>query len=116
MSIGCYVKGDSINWECDLNTNITDWKIRCEIWDEGNCIKLATENSGGSDAEIEVTDATNGKFVLHVPKDETADFCNNEADIEIEVENTNDPTEIYTVLQDTLDFKNQKITWTDPTA
>ena len=72
-------KGDSFSLEGDLNANMTDWKVRCEIYDDcGNCIKLATENSGGSDDEIEITDAANGLFIINIAKDYHADVCENE--------------------------------------
>jgi len=63
------VKGDSFGLEGNLDVAITDWKIRCEIYDEcGLCIKLATENTGGSDEQIKITDGTNGVFVINVAK------------------------------------------------
>jgi hypothetical protein len=108
------VKGDNINLEASLNQNITDWKVRCEIYDNCNHrIKLATENSGGADEQINITDAITGKFVVYVPKDATKEF-EDKAQIEIEVENTND--EVYTVYQDEINFKQQKIDWTSPNA
>lgn len=116
MSIGSYVKGDSINWECSLGVDITNWKIRCEIYDDGYSIKLATANSGGADSQIEVTEATKGVFLIKVPKDETNCFCDKEANIEIEVENNESPTQIFTPFQDKLELLDQKITWEDPTA
>ncbi len=108
------VRGDNINLEADLNTDITDWKIRCEIYDDcGNCIKLATLNSSGADSQIEVTDATNGIFIIKVAKNQTTNF-DDKSFIEIEIENTS--SEIFTVHQGEIQFKKEKIDWTDPTA
>ena len=30
------IKGDSIVFECNVGENITDWKIRAELYDEGS--------------------------------------------------------------------------------
>lgn len=106
------VKGDNINLEGNLNEDITDWKIRCQIFDEcGNCIKLATANSGGSDEQIEITDATNGIFLIKVAKGLTSCF-QDKGFIEIEIENVSE--EIHTVLQDEIRFIDEKIDWETP--
>jgi hypothetical protein len=117
MSIGSYIKGDSINWECTLNSDITNWKIRCEVYDEdGHSVKLATANSGGSNDQIEITVPLSGQFIIHIAKDLTQDFCdnNNKAFIEIEVETDDSPSEKFTVLQDELILKEQTINWSSP--
>jgi len=107
-----FVKGDSIELEITANVDITDWKIRCEIYDDcTNSIKLATSNSGGSDDQIEVTDATNGVFLVKVAKGETTDF-KDQSFIEIEREDVDG--KILTIYQDTIQFKNERITWTSP--
>ncbi len=108
------VKGDNINLEADLNQSIVDWKIRCEIYDDcGHCIKLATANSGGSNDEIEITDAANGLFIIKVPKNETTSF-DDKSFIEIEAET--DEEEIFTIHQGDINFNKERIVWTDPTA
>lgn len=106
-----FVKGDTIELEITANTDITDWKIRCEIYDNnGHSIKLATENSGGSDDEINITDASNGIFLITVPKNETTDFDDNSfIEIEREIDN-----KILTIYQDNIKFSPEKITWTEP--
>lgn len=110
----CIIKGDTINLECTLDKDITNWKIRCQIDDEaGQCIKLATANSGGADDQIKITDASNGVFLIQVAKGQTTDFCD-KGGIEIEVENTNTPTEKFTVLKGQLEFESEKITWETP--
>ncbi len=106
-------KSDTINLEADLNTNMTDWKVRCEIYDDsGNCIRLATANTGGADAQIEITDATNGIFLIKVLKTLTKCF-NNKSFIEIEVET--DIDEVHTVHQGEIQFKKERIDWVTPT-
>jgi len=113
------VKGDTIYLECNFCENITGWKIRCEIYDESSgSIKLATSNSGGSDNEIEITNAIIGEFAIKVAKNLTTNF-DDEAKIEIEVDTGNlvaGSSEVLTVYQDTITFSNEQITWTDPTA
>lgn len=108
------VKGDSFGLEGNLDVAITDWKIRCEIYDDvGQAIKLATENSGGSDDEIEITDGTNGIFVINVAKGLTDNFSD-KGFIEIEVETNDIPTKRYTIHQGEISFKKQRIDWETP--
>ena len=107
-----FVKSDSIDLEITANTDITGWKIRCEIYDNnGNSIKLATTNTGGSDSQILITDALNGIFMIMVAKNLTTNF-ENESYIEIEREDTDG--KILTIYQDEFQFKSEKITWTEP--
>jgi len=108
------IKGDSFSLEGTLDVNITDWKIRCEIYDEsGNSIKLATANSGGSDDDIEITDAENGIFVINVGKDETTNF-DKKSFIEIEVETDDAVTKQFTAHQGQIEFEKQRIDWKIP--
>jgi hypothetical protein len=106
-----FVKGDTIELEITANTSISNWMIRCEIYDKkSNSIKLATENSGGSDSQILVTDETNGVFIITVPKNTTTLFDSNSfIEIEREVDG-----KILTIYQDEIKFNNEKITWTAP--
>jgi len=113
------IKGDTIYLEASFDEDITNWKIRCEIYDEsGHSIKLATANSSGSTDEIEFITASTGDFAIKVAKNETTNF-DKEAKIEIEVDTgatVAGVTEILTVYQDTVQFLDEKITWTDPNA
>jgi len=115
MIITGIIKGDTINLELSIGQDITGWKIRAEIYDnEGHSIKLATANSGGSATQIEITDDTNGIFILHILKNTTTMFCD-KASIEVEVELTTG--EVFTPIsgeENTIQFRNQKITWTTP--
>lgn len=107
------VKGDTFSLEGDLDTAITGWKLRCEIYDEcGQCIKLATANSGGSNDQIEITNASDGLFTIKVAKDLTACFADKSF---IEIEGETSSGEIYTILpKGEILFLNQKIDWTTP--
>ncbi len=107
------VKGDSITFECLLGENMTDWKIRCEIYDNKKSIKLATVNSGGSNADIEITDVIKGIFIINVQKDATEDF-NNQSFIEIVVETCDDVPKQYTVYKNDIEFVTQKVKWEIP--
>jgi len=105
------IKGDSFSLEGDLDVAMTDWKVRCEIYDEsGNSIKLATANSGGSVDEIEITAPATGIFIINIAKDLTTNFAN-KSYIEIEVETNNTPTKKFTIHQGEIEFKEQRITW-----
>lgn len=106
-------KSDTINLEADLNTNMIGWSIRCEIYDNsGNCIRLATANTGGSDDQIEITNEANGIFLIKVLKTLTKCF-DDKSFIEIEVET--DGGEIHTVHQGEILFKKERIDWVTPT-
>jgi len=112
-----YKKGNSFTLEGDLNQDITNWKIRTEIYDKcGNSIKLATANAGGSDNQIEITNTTEGKFLIKVESDKTTNFEDN-GFIEIEVETTTiigSKNEKTTVLQAKLNFVTKQINWESP--
>ena len=106
------IKGDSIIFECNVDEDITDWKVRAELWDDGSIdIKKATANSGGSDAQIEITNATDGVFLIKIEKGETTNIVD-QTNLEIEME-TNEG-KIYTVYQSIVKFTNEKITWVIP--
>ncbi len=106
------IKGDSIIFECNCDEDITDWKVRAELWDDGSVdIKKATANSGGSDAQIEITNATDGVFLIKIDKGETTNIVD-QANLEIEME-TNEG-KIYTVFQSIIKFIDEKINWDTP--
>lgn len=110
------VKGDSFQIEGTLASDITDWKLRCEIYDGcGNCIKLATLNSSGADNQINITDGANGAFLITVAKNLTTNF-DKDSFIEIEAETDDSPTKILTIHQGRITFLEEEITWTDPSA
>jgi hypothetical protein len=105
-------KGDNIEFECNANEVITGWKIRCEIWDDAtHDIKKATANSGGSDAQIKITDAAHGLFSIYILKGETTGF-NDISYIEIEIETSDG--KVSTVYRDTIKFSTEKINWVTP--
>ena len=106
------IKGDSIIFECNTDEDITNWKIRAELWDDETVdIKKATVNSGGSDAQIEITNASEGVYEIKIDKGETTDIIA-QANLEIELE-TNEG-KIYTVYQAIIKFTDEKIKWQTP--
>lgn len=108
------IKGNSADLEATLGGDITNWKIRAEIYDDsGQCIQLATANSGGSDEQIEITNSTNGEFTIKILKNKTTNFCD-KGFIEIEVETDDAPSKLITIAKDDIEFVDKKITWTDP--
>lgn len=107
-----YNKGDSIDLPCTVNEDLTGAKIRVELYDKLlNSIKLATANSGGSNTQIEITDPSNGKFTIYIPKDETDCFAD-KAFIEIERENSNG--KIKTFINRHISLKNNELDWETP--
>jgi len=106
------IKGDSIILECKAGEDMTDWKVRAELWDADSIdIKKATANSGGSADQIEITEAIGGVFLIKIDAGETTEIAD-QANLEIEVE-TNEG-KIYTVLKSIVKFNDQKITWATP--
>ena len=107
-------KGDTFDIKCQINQDISDWKIRCEIYDNyGHSIKLANSLSGGSDDQIEVVSNADGLFTIRVAKDLTTNF-DTKCFIEIEVENTSE--QIFTVWRYGCTITDQQIDWTDPSS
>lgn len=107
-----FVKGDTIVMNCSLREDITDWKIRCEVYDDhGSEVQLGNTEAGGSDSQINVTSDANGEFTITVPKDQT-DCFEDRFYIEIEIEKT-DGT-VFTVHRELYRFKPEEITWTTP--
>jgi len=107
-------KSDSMALFCDINVDLTGWKIRCEVYDEsGSSIKIATVNSGGTSGDIDIDNYADGFFTINVAKDLTTDF-DDTGFIEIEMENSSGDT--YTVYQAQFNLTDKKITWTDPSV
>ena len=104
-------KGDTIEFECEVNENISGWKIRAELYADKFSVKKATANSGGSDNQIKITDALNGKFSIYFDKNDTKN-CPDIATLEIEMESVDG--KVYTVYQDVIKFKEGKIDWVTP--
>lgn len=106
------IVGDNIEFECNAGENISNWKIRCEIWDsKGNSFKKATANvTGGSDNQIKITNSSQGLFSIYINAEETSNFDTvNNANIEIELE-TSDGKK-FTGYQGTIKFDKQRINW-----
>lgn len=113
-----FYKGDSIKIQLTINEDVTDWKIRASISDtEQNETKIATANSGGSASQISTTPGSSeSTILLQFPSGETDEF-KNIATLEVEVD-TGDTLageeEIYTILQEKIELKEQRIDWTTP--
>lgn len=105
------IRGDTVELQGSSPENITDFKIRCEIWDENTSLKKATVNTGGADIQILITDAVNGLFSIYILAGETADL-DEFSNIEIEFETP--IGEKYTVYRDQIKFLEERITWTEP--
>ena len=109
-----YISGDTFTLDGVININLTGYKIRCSISDiTGNEVQLATENSGGSDAQIEITNASAGEFIITCAKDLTTDF-DEDGTIEIEVENVSE--QVRTMFKKDVRFEKENLTWTTPSS
>lgn len=86
MIIENIVKGDSINFDIKLNTDLTDWKIRACLSDDcGATIEVSSANDGGSNDDIERIDDNVGRFIVHIAKNLTNNF-DSEGYLEVEIE------------------------------
>lgn len=107
-----YIKGDTFTLDCIIDTDLTTYSIRCSIYDkDGNEVKLANANSGGSSSQIQMTDAENGQFLIICPKDNTDSF-NFNAYIEIEIENSSG--QVRTIYKEQIKLEDENLTWTTP--
>lgn len=112
-TIGCFVIGDSIDFQCTLaDVDITGWKLRAELYDKSqHSVRKANTLSGGSDSQIEITDAANGKFNIYIAKGETDEF-KTKAFLEIEGETA--AGKLYTIYQANVTLQEGQITWDTP--
>ncbi len=102
------VKGDTILFEVKVEIDLENFKIRAELWDDGTIdITKANTLAGGSDLEIEVTDATGGVFIVKINKGETTNI-ENTGWLELEIESNEG--KIWTIYRSILNFVSQKIT------
>lgn len=106
-----YFKGSSIDLEVHANFDLTNYKIRADLFDGCNSIQIATSNSGGLDSEILITSASQGIFTIHIGKDLTTCF-KTDSMIELELEDP-DGTPLET-RRIPIKLSNQKITWVTP--
>lgn len=106
------VKGDTFILDGVIDTDLTGYKIRCQVSDvSGSTIQLATVNSGGLDSQIEITNASAGEFVIVCAKDLTDNFGDSVL-IEIEIENP--AGQVRTFYKEKFKFANERLTWTEP--
>ncbi|MCK9542822.1 MAG: hypothetical protein M0R03_12415, partial [Novosphingobium sp.] len=102
----------SIDLQVYTHFDITNFKIRAEVFDNSNnSIQIATSNSGGTDLQILITDASNGIFTLHVDKDLTTNFLK-QSFIEIELEDADGDCLETRVIP--IELSAQEIRWTIP--
>lgn len=103
-------KGDSIVLSGKINQSIQGWEIRCELWDADNhYVRKATANViGGSEQQIEIVDASAGRFKIYVQPIETIQFTGN-VNIQIKVKDNFDQE--TTIQRDYLTITDGRITW-----
>ena len=106
-----YYKGGSIDLEVYVYFDITNYKIRVDLFDRCQSIQIATSNSGGLDSQVLITDNTQGIFTIHFDKDLTTCF-NFDSVIEIELEDADG--NILGTRRIPVKMFNQKITWVVP--
>jgi len=103
-------KGDYIQIDCNYDTDITDYNIRAEIFDNRSSVGLrkATTNAGGGDTEIEITTATSGLFSIYLATNDTLYF---EGDVQIEIELEDTSGNRFVVHKGYIQLEERKITW-----
>jgi len=96
-----------------LNTrwDLTNHAIRFQLG-SSSPIKKATSNvSGGSDSQIQITDATNGEFSIFITKIESRALAVGDYDFEIEVTGPAPSYTRTTVKRGIMRVKSDLITW-----
>ena len=104
------VKGDTILFNIYVDVlDLSDYKIRAEVYGAGSSIKLANLAAGGSDDEIVDIEAESGMsgFQVIVAAGLTDEFPHY-GKIEVEIE---DDGNIFTILKQQITFRHEKIDW-----
>jgi len=105
-------QGDYAEIEGTINTDLTGYKVRCEIYDKyNNSVELGNTASGGGDSQISVIEGTTSTFLIKIPKDNTDSF-REDSFLEIEIENA--AGNVFTIYKGTLKIIEEKIEWTSP--
>jgi len=105
-------KGDTINFYKRVNVNLTNYKIRAEVFDiSGRSLKLANTAAGGSDSQIKITNALKGRFTVIVPAGNLY-YWNDQSWIEIQLESSTGS--IFTIDKEYLHTAYRKINWQTP--
>lgn len=113
-----FYKGDTIELQFQLFTDkatntywvLTNNKIRFELHSSPTSIKKATANvTGGADAQILVTNATQGIFIVTIAKTETVALTVGDYEFEIQIDKADGKR--YTVLSSSLRLLAELITW-----
>jgi len=102
------VRGDTLFIDVTVNVDLTNWKIRAEMYDNNNSVRKGSSNvvNGGID-QIDITDPPNGKFTIKFYPSETVLF--NKANLEVELEDPDGNK--YTIIQTKVYLKAERITW-----
>lgn len=109
-SLRKFTKGDTFTLDCNVDADLTGYKIRCQLTDsEDNEIKLATANAGGLVDEIAMVNIETGEFIITVAKDLTDDFTD-KVHIEIELENLDG--QVRTAFLKDVIFSDENLDWT----
>jgi len=108
------VKGDTIILNITVDgVDLSDYKIRCEIFNSGSSIELGNEDVVGSNADINPITVESGMsgFQVVVSAGLTTNF-QHYGELEIEVEDTSG--NIFTILQQRITFLGENIDWDVP--
>jgi hypothetical protein len=111
-------KAKTFQIQCTIDEDITNWKIRVSLKDaNGNEVKLATANSGGSDDQIQKTQVgATSIFLINFASGSTDGF-KDEAELEIEVDTgltINGQPDIQPLYKETIYLEDSNINWTTP--
>lgn len=111
-NISGYFKGDTLKFYKRVNFDLTNYKIRAEVFDiSGRSLKLANTAAGGADTQIKVTSAVKGRFTVIIPAGNMY-FWNDQSWVEIQIESP--IGEIFTIDKEYLNTAYRKINWQTP--
>lgn len=104
------VMGDAIIFHFSINTDVTDWALRGEIYDLNTSIRLANELGGSRSApEIVVTDTVNGVFTVTCHTGLTATM---QQYAQVEFAGWDASGNKFTIMQQPIRFTFERIIWT----
>lgn len=105
----CLSRGKSEEFEIATDVDLTNYKIRVEIYDTDTKIRKATSNiSGGGIDQIIVDPADNKKFNVFIQNGDTS-AMNENAKLEIELESSDGKK--LTSYEDDIRIKKTSINW-----
>ena len=114
-----FIKGDTVELQFQLFMDkvnneywdLTNHQIRFQLNTPTKIYKATANVSGGSHAQILVTDAAKGIFLITITPTESATIVPGDYSYEIQITTPSPTSNKYTVLQSNLRILDEILTW-----